>query len=495
MKLKNLLIALLLTFILPISVNAATAYVDVTSSASTVVTGNNVYVYVEVSSNEKLGTYEYDLSYNTKTLKLVSSPSNCTSNSCVWVTSNGTSKSSTYTFTFKAIGTGTSNVTVKNYRFLDYSENKLTPSISGKTIKTLTQEELEATYSKDNNLKSLSVSGYKISPTFSKDVTSYTLTVDSKVESIKISATKSDSYASVSGTGTKKVSEGENTFKIVVTAENGSKKTYTLKVTVKELNPIVVKVNEKEYTVVKKEKELKIPDNYKSSTITMDKETIPVFIGEVTKYTLVGLRDSEGSISLFIYDKDNETYTPYIEHSFSNTSLQLLDFDENVKIPDGYKLNKITLNNEEVNAYKDKVTSEFALVYALNLNTGNKGFYKLDLEENTAQRFNERDVNAIINGLTDEYQTLLFIIGGAFALFLVIVILSSIISAIKKQRKKKKKIELLRLAHEEEELRRKKHKKKEEKLEETKELGKTKNIEKKSKSKKKKEEITEDDSL
>ena len=35
----------------------------------------------------------------------------------------------------------------------------------------MTQEELEASYSKDNDLKSLSVEGFEISPEFDKDVT------------------------------------------------------------------------------------------------------------------------------------------------------------------------------------------------------------------------------------------------------------------------------------------------------------------------------------
>ena len=42
-------------------------------------------------------------------------------------------------------------------------------SASNANIKAMTQAELEATYSKNNNLKSLSVEGYEIDPAFNKD--------------------------------------------------------------------------------------------------------------------------------------------------------------------------------------------------------------------------------------------------------------------------------------------------------------------------------------
>ena len=80
----------------------------------------------------------------------------------------------------------------------------------------------------DNNLlSSLTVSGASF--TFNPSTTTYNLTVNSA--STVISANKQDSNAKVSGTGTKSLKYGSNKFSIVVTAENGSKKTYTLNIT------------------------------------------------------------------------------------------------------------------------------------------------------------------------------------------------------------------------------------------------------------------------
>lgn len=80
----------------------------------------------------------------------------------------------------------------------------------------------------NNNLSGLSLSTGSIN--FSPGNTNYSVNVAANVTSITISATKEDSKASVSGDGTKGLGYGNNSFNVVVTAENGSKKTYTINV-------------------------------------------------------------------------------------------------------------------------------------------------------------------------------------------------------------------------------------------------------------------------
>jgi len=82
--------------------------------------------------------------------------------------------------------------------------------------------------SKDNTLSSLSANPLDLK--FNKNTTSYSFKVEHNVNSINISAKATDSKASVIGTGTKILKDYVNTFNVVVTAENGSKKTYTIKV-------------------------------------------------------------------------------------------------------------------------------------------------------------------------------------------------------------------------------------------------------------------------
>lgn len=84
--------------------------------------------------------------------------------------------------------------------------------------------------SPNNVLKSLSVSGYSLTPTFSYYTQDYSMVVGNEVSSITVSATAMDSTAKVSGAGTITLNEGLNEIKITVTAESGSAREYVLTV-------------------------------------------------------------------------------------------------------------------------------------------------------------------------------------------------------------------------------------------------------------------------
>ena len=80
-------------------------------------------------------------------------------------------------------------------------------------------------------LSSLTVSAGTLTPAFNPETTSYTVAVTNSVSSITITATATDAKATVSGAGTKTLAVGANSFSIIVTAENGTTKTYTVVVT------------------------------------------------------------------------------------------------------------------------------------------------------------------------------------------------------------------------------------------------------------------------
>lgn len=79
-------------------------------------------------------------------------------------------------------------------------------------------------------LKSLEVSGYVLTPTFSMYETSYSLIVPNGVGSVTISAQALAATTSVAGTGTHGLNVGTNTFRIVTTAQNGAQRVYTINI-------------------------------------------------------------------------------------------------------------------------------------------------------------------------------------------------------------------------------------------------------------------------
>lgn len=108
------------------------------------------------------------------------------------------------------------------------AEDGTTQTYSVTVNKKTTQEE---TKSSDATLKSLDVSGYTLSPKFSKNTTTYTMTVKNNIASLKVDAVPTDSKAKVTITGNSNWKVGVNPIKIKVTAEDGTTKVYTVNVT------------------------------------------------------------------------------------------------------------------------------------------------------------------------------------------------------------------------------------------------------------------------
>ncbi len=82
----------------------------------------------------------------------------------------------------------------------------------------------------DNTLTALSVSGYSLTPTFSRYKTEYAVTVPKEVTHVTVNATKSDSGASVTGIGKITLSGNSTVVSVKVTAPSGLVRTYTITV-------------------------------------------------------------------------------------------------------------------------------------------------------------------------------------------------------------------------------------------------------------------------
>ena len=88
--------------------------------------------------------------------------------------------------------------------------------------------------SSNANLSALSVEGFALNPKFSAGTTSYDIgEVEYSTSSLKVSYKTEDGAAKVSVSGTK-LNVGKNTISVVVKAENGQTKTYTITVTRKQ---------------------------------------------------------------------------------------------------------------------------------------------------------------------------------------------------------------------------------------------------------------------
>ena len=413
-KISIFILGIALTFGGILQVNASSGTISVTSSASTVVVGNTFKVTVKISSSAALGSWQYTISYDSNKVKLQSGTSN------VVDYGDGTTKSKSYTYTFKALSSGSTNITVKSYRAYAWDESLMTLTAGSKTVKLITQDDLIASYSKDNTLKSITVDGYELTPTFNAETLEYTVSVPSNIEKITLNAEVNDKSATLTGTGEKEVSEGDNIFELLVTAENGSQRKYKINVKVEDPNPITVETTDgKTGTIVKRASTLTKPNTFNETTININGEEIPAFISDITKLTLVGIKiEGEEEINLYIYDETNNTYTPYKELTFNNIIIYPKEYNE---YPENYQKYEIELNGEKLTGYKIDKNSDFFLIYGLNIETGEENIYKIDTKENTISRYTDEET-IYLNGTIKNLQFIIIVLGAESVLLLIILI-------------------------------------------------------------------------
>ena len=230
----------------------------------------------------------------------------------------------------------------------------------------------------NSSLDSLSVEGTNVE--FNSEKLNYDLIINS--DKTNITATASSSTSKVEGTGEKKLAYGKNEFKIIVTAENGSERTYILNITRYDTNNTLksikingeeVKINDnKEITFTTKLDKIKIEvnansDRVKSITGTGEKNIVyganefEIIVtaenGDIRTYKLVVNRLSDNRLSkLTINGKDIDlkdniySYDFEVDSDIDKVKIDAKLQDEKNKFVDGY--GPRTINNLESNKTK-----------------------------------------------------------------------------------------------------------------------------------------------
>lgn len=419
---------LLFAFIFKIdNVSAASCRIGV-SAPSSVVVGQSFKVTVTVAGSASIGSWEYTLSYDSSKVRLNSGTLH------VVDYGNGSKSSSSYSYSFTALQSGSATFKPVNASVLDYaSTNECLSSTGSASVSMKSQSEIEASYSRNNNLSSLSVEGADLSPSFNKDITEYQATLPVDTTKAKIIATAQDSKASITGAGEVDVVDGINKIEIIVTAEHGEKKKYVINLTVQELDPVKVKVDGKTYTVVRKKGQVEnIPVGFTETTIKIGDQDVCAYQSEIAKILLVALKDNEGNIKLFIYDKNKNSYTSFMEAKGGEVNLLILN-NEKIKTPLDFVKTSFKINDLKIEGYKyryDK-NDNYYLVYAKNLETGDEGFYLYDKKNSTFSRYYKE-----LSDIKDMHTKYVFYVAAALALIFVLIIIFKLLGKFKSNDKK-----------------------------------------------------------
>lgn len=421
---KKYLILIAIMLLLPVTANAANANIDITASPSKASVGNKINVSVNVNSTTPIGYYEYTLNYDHEKLELVSGKSYI-----IEYANTDNTKSFKKSFTFKIKSKGSNKISVKSYAVSAASNNEsMSVTVNPANINSSGNETISP--SDNNNLSSLKIENYKIEPTFNKNTTNYVLKIEDDIDEINVIAKAENSKASVVGNGKHKLKKGDNRIEVTVTSENGQDKTYTIKVRLTEKKQIIVTIDGKNYTVIKKLDRLKA-ENYKTTNIILQENSIEALYNSNTNLTLIGLKDIYEKENLYIYDIESETYYPYIELKYNNTIIVPIKTDEKLK---NYNKYTETIEENEIECYKISESSNYCNIYAINNDSGETKWYTYNIDDKTIEEYNESiDNNTEKNKKNNNSNTLIYILSGSTILFGIL----TIVFAIKSGKRKK----------------------------------------------------------
>ena len=161
---------------------------------------------------------------------------------------------------------------------------------TSKPITTTPKEETKK--SSNNTLSELIVAEGEITPVFEKDVREYSLIIPYEITEVNITATPSDSKATVTIEGNKELKEGENIVTVKVTAEDGTTAEYVIKVTRARiplaLNSLMIKYQNKEGQII----ELPLNPAFNFSTLEYTLQDLEYW---VEKLTIEAMANIEGA--------------------------------------------------------------------------------------------------------------------------------------------------------------------------------------------------------
>ena len=405
-KIISLITALvILTSLCVFSASAATAKAAVSASSATVKPNDQFTVTVRVSADTGMGSVQGQLSYNASLVEFVSGENVNGAGGLLTLskwdsTGNGASEFK-FVITFKAKAEGSNTFTFSSTEISDVNFNYLSNVSASSAVSIQAEKPL----SSNNYLKSLTLSSGTLSPAFSKSVLNYTVNVPNETTTMYLTPSVEDSTATIKVSGSATLKVGTNTRKVTVTAQNGSTRTYTIKIvrasngsevppsdtpsSQEPDNPIEddqIFIDGKPFTVVDELPADKIPAGF-SATVTKlgDKEVMAV-VNQAGSVTMLYLENENGESKFYIYDKADISYYLYQPLTVLNQNFILIEKPKNVTLPKGFSPRALEIGENQYSAWIYDASSDFYLVYLCNQN-GELGFYLYDCAEGTIQRY------------------------------------------------------------------------------------------------------------
>lgn len=333
---------------------------------------------------------------------------------------------------FRANDTGTGTVWISKGSFSMDGTNNETPSGSASVaiVSASTPDDSEPDYtpstpgkSGNNALSALTVSAGTLTPAFDPAVTDYTLSLPLRTNKITFTATPSDSKATVQGDGEVALRSGENKVAVVVTAEDGSAKTYNITVKVAREPTVFFSLNGESLGVMQDTDGVTPPAGFSPTTVPYSGEELPAWTNAAGQMLLYLVNQDTLAAGFYLYDEAEGVQSPYLPIVYGATTYVYTGVPAEKESIPGLTLCDVEAFGHILKGwkYEDASLQDFCVLYLMDAG-GNYGCHTYDSQSGTLQRFS----GAVF---TDDGRTMrvpmlyVYIAGGAAAVLLLLVII------------------------------------------------------------------------
>lgn len=389
-----------LTIILSLfSFNVSAASAIISFNKSTVDVGDKVTVTVTVKGNNLTGA-DINITYTQDVISYVSGADSGGAGVLKIVDmtlSEETSKS--YTVTFKAEKAGACQISTSGL----VSDG--IPATDVEVGASATLNVVNKTLSSNANLKSLRLGVGQLSPAFSPNITSYDVLIPYSATKCLVYATTADSGATFDVEGSSEMKIGANKRVVIVTAPDGSQKSYTLNITRSETpdedttsetesttstSSLMTSLGTSEYIVASDISSVNIFKGFKLSTAKYNGVDVSITTDENGIYKIYYLK-SPNSEELVPCLLDNETNTfeklKYV--TLGENTYIFADFPEDKTVPSDYYTISGKVFDYTLDCYSSSDTKYTDFYYVYCYVNDKFGVYRYDSKENTLQRYPE----------------------------------------------------------------------------------------------------------
>lgn len=284
--------------------------------------------------------------------------------------------------------------------------------------------------SANNALASLTVSAGELTPAFDPSVTDYTLSLPLNSDKLTLTAAPSDSKAKVQGDGEVALQGGVNTLSVLVTAENGDVRTYTITVKVAQAPTLFFDFAGQKLGVVKDVEEVTPPAGFTAAEpISHGGDLLPIWTDASGEKTLVYLVDESAVTGFYLYSETGGVLSPYLPLSDGALPYVYTGLPAGASAPAGLATCTVDAFGRAINGWKysDPALQGFYVLYLMDAD-GIYGYYTYDSAKDTLQRFN----GAVFTDDGGESLRVpmlyVYIAGGAAAVLLILVIVLACVS-------------------------------------------------------------------